>query len=192
MKIRAGDTVVVISGKDAGKTGQVLRVLPRKNRVVVSDVNIRTRHMKRTPQRAGEIVKYEASLDVSNVMILDPKTKKRARVGYKKTEKGKFRIAKQSGEAIKKGAVATKKATSDAKVVDKAEAKVTKSKEQKAESKDAKTTDKKSPFWKKMGFGAEEMAGEGADVDAGSHMKEDHSVPDQIERSSTRGSSRGS
>ena len=188
MKIKTGDNVVVISGKDKGKTGQVLRVLPTKNRVVVADVNIRTRHIKGNPQRPGEIVKYEASLDASNVMLVDGKTKKRTRVGYK-TEKGrKFRYAKQSGEEIKKTSVAAKK-TTDKAAADKAEEKVTKKKADKKEAANS-PEDKKSPFWKKMGFGAEEMS-DAAEVDTGSHMQEDHSVPDQIERSSSRSSGRG-
>lgn len=192
MKIRAGDQVVVITGKDKGKTGQVLKVLPNKNRVVVADVNIRTRHRKKTPQQAGEIIKYEATLHASNVMLIDPKTKKRTRVGYEKTPKGKFRVAKKSGEQIKKGVVATKKVEGDAKVADKAEEKVSKKKAETKKAPPANTTDgKKSPFWKKMGFGAEEM-GDNAEVDTGSHMSEDHSVPEQTERISNRGSSRGS
>lgn len=189
MKIKTGDTVVVISGKDKGKTGQVLRVLPTKNRVVVADINMRTRHIKGGPQRPGEIVKYEASLDASNVMLVDGKTKKRTRIGYKKTEKGKVRIAKRSGEEVKKGAVAGKKAT-DKSAADKAEAKVTKKTDAKQADEPKNAGDKKSPFWKKMGFGAEEM-GDNAEVDTGSHMQEDHSVPDQIERSSSRSSGRG-
>ena len=119
MKIRAGDSVVITTGKDKGKTGKVLRVLEAKNRVVVTDVAIRTRHVKGGPNRPGEIVKYEASIALSNVMIIDPKTKKRSRVGFKKNEKGhKIRIAKISGEEIKKGTVAAKKETA-AKLLDK-------------------------------------------------------------------------
>lgn len=188
MKIRAGDSVVVISGKDKGKTGQVLRVLSEKNRVVVADINMRTRHIKKGPQRPGEIVKYEASIDASNVMLVDSKTKKRTRAGFKLEKGKKIRIAKKSGEPIKKGTIAAKKGTDKA-AADKAEAKVSKKKEEKAEA--TPSTDKKGPFWRKMGFGAEEMGGDNAEVDTGSHMKEDHSVPDQIERSSSRSSGRG-
>lgn len=189
MKIKAGDSVVVISGKDKGKTGQVLRVLHSKNRLVVADVNMRTRHIKGGPQRPGEIVKYEASIHASNVMLVDGKTKKRTRVGYKVEKGKKVRIAKRSGEELKKTAVAAKK-TTDKAAADKAEAKVTKQKES-ADKNAAAVGDKKSPFWKKMGFGAEEMGADSAEVDAPSHMKEDHSVPDQIERSSSRSSGRG-
>lgn len=190
MKIRAGDTVVVISGKDKGKTGQVLRVLHEKNRVVVADVNIRTRHVRGGPQRPGEIVKYEAALSASNVMVIDPKTKKRSRIGYTiDSAKGKkMRVAKKSGEELKKSHVASKKTT-----VEKAEEKVKEDSGKKQEKKEKSTNVKKkdTPFWKKMGFGAEEMGSDMAEVETTSHMKEDHSVPDQIERSSNRGSGRG-
>ena len=192
MKIRTGDTVVVISGKDKGRTGQVLRVLHEKNRLVVADINMRTRHVKKTPNRAGEIIKYEAALHASNVMLVDPKTKKRTRIGAKVDEKGrKMRFAKRSGEEIKKAAVAAKKVTSE-KAADKAEAKVKSTKET-AEVKDAKAAKAaKAPFWKKMGFGAEEASLADADVATGTHMQEDHSVPEQVERTSNRGSGRGS
>lgn len=190
MKIKTGDTVVVISGKDKGKTGQVLRVLHAKNRVVVADVNMRTRHIKAGPQRPGEIVKYEAALNVSNVMLVDAKTKKRSRIGYKIEGGKKSRISKNSGEAIKKSAVAAKKVTDKA-AADKAEAKATTTKKNETVKQSQDAGSKKSPFWKKMGFGAEEMGVDNAEVDSPSHMKEDHSVPDQIERSSSRSSGRG-
>ena len=102
MKVRKGDNVIVISGKDKGRTGQVLRVLPRKGRVVVADINMRTRHMKARPNQAGEIIKYEASIDVSNVMPIDSKTKKRSRIGYATNNKGrKVRVTKKSGEELR-------------------------------------------------------------------------------------------
>jgi len=202
VKIRAGDSVVVITGKDKGKTGQVLRVLHAKNRLVVTDINIRTRHMKAGPNRPGEIVKYEASLDASNVMLVDPKTKKRSRIGFKLEKGKKTRIFKQSGDEIKKTTIAKKKG-SDAKVMEAAEKKSsskgtevsdgTEAKKKKTSAPSAPSeTSKKSPFWKKMGFGAEEMSAAGAEMDSVSHMKEDHSVPDQQERSTSRSSQRGS
>ena len=80
MKLHTGDTVLVISGKDRGKTGSIIRVMPEDNRVIVGGINIRTRHVKKTPQQAGRILKYEAALSASNVMILDPKTGKPARI----------------------------------------------------------------------------------------------------------------
>ena len=201
MKIRAGDNVVVITGKDKGKTGQVLRTLHTKNRLVVTDINMRTRHMKAGPNRPGEIIKYEASISASNVMLVDPKTKKRSRLGFKKNEKGKkTRIFKQSGDEVKKTAIAKKKEDKDSKALEAAEkktiekvgkvGKVGKDEKKTSQTSQTSPTSQKSPFWKKMGFGAEEMAGAG-EVEGSSHMKEDHSVPDQSSggsRSSQRGS----
>lgn len=104
MKIHMGDTVVVISGRDKGKIGRILRVLTGKRRVVVAGANLRTRHLKKTPQSPGRIVRYEASLHASNVMLVDPKTKKRTRVGYRSADRGgKERFAKASGEAVLSG-----------------------------------------------------------------------------------------
>ncbi|MDP6561761.1 MAG: hypothetical protein QF793_02440, partial [Candidatus Peribacteraceae bacterium] len=128
--------------------------------------------------------------------------KKRSRVGYKIEKGKKTRIARKSGEEVKKTSIAKKK---DAKALDKAtdkavekasektEAKKASAKKEKPASAPAKSTaGKKSPFWKKMGFGEEAAGAAGAEVDAGSHMSEDHSVPDQVERSSSRSSQRGS
>ena len=187
MKIKHGDQVVVITGKDKGKTGQVLRVLRNKNRVVVADINMRTRHMKAGPNRPGEIVKYEASINASNVMLIDAKTKKRSRVGYKIDEKGKkTRIAKQSGDAVKKGTVAAKK---DVKASTTKDAAKTTTKEAPSKEAPSKAGDSKSPFWKKMGFGADEMSV--ADGDSSSSTKDDHGgASDQT--SSVRSSQRGS
>ena len=100
MKIRNGDTVIVITGKDKGKTGTVLRILPDANRVVVADINMRTRHVKATAQSAGQKITYEASLDASNVMLVDPKTNKPTRVGYKIENGKKVRVAKKSGTVL--------------------------------------------------------------------------------------------
>lgn len=103
MKLHTGDTVVVISGKDKGKTGRILRVLIEKSRIVVAGINMRTRHMKKTQQSPGRKIRYEASLDVSNVMIVDPKTKKRSRIGLREEGGKKERFAKKSGEALLSG-----------------------------------------------------------------------------------------
>lgn len=103
MKLHAGDTIVVISGKDKGKTGRILRVLLGQGRVIVAGINMRTRHMKKTQQSPGRKIRYEASLDVSNVMILDPKTKKRSRIGFREEAGKKERFAKKSGEALLSG-----------------------------------------------------------------------------------------
>ena len=191
MKLHTGDTVLVITGKDKGKTGTVLRVLPDENRVIIGGVNIRTRHIKKTFQQAGRILKYEASLSASNVMILDPKTGKPARIGYKVDEKGKkTRISRISGEEVKalKPKKEVKKVT---KVTEAAEGtEVKKDSKDSKESKDqsVKTPVKKQPFWKKMGFGAQATA-EG-EVKEGSHMQQDHTIPSQQlhSRSAGRGS----
>lgn len=109
MKLRTGDTVVVISGKDKGKTGKVMRVLCTAHRLVVEGVNMRTRHQKKTRERPGQIVRYEASIHASNVMMVDPKTAKRTRVGMRQGEHGKQRVAKRSGTALGRGKVVEKK-----------------------------------------------------------------------------------
>ncbi len=111
MKIRTGDTVLIIAGKDKGKSGRVMRVLPTKNRVIVEGVNIRTKHIKRTPNQAGQKVQFEGALSLSNVQVVDPKTKKPTRIGYKVDPKTghKSRVAKKSGEVIKGAATATAK-----------------------------------------------------------------------------------
>ncbi|MBV8939194.1 MAG: 50S ribosomal protein L24 [Alphaproteobacteria bacterium] len=102
MKIKKGDEVQVLAGKDKGKRGKVLRALPREERVVVSGINMVTRHLK--PSRTkpeGGIDRSEASIHVSNVALIDPKQNKPTRVGYKTTEDGsKMRVAKLSQEVI--------------------------------------------------------------------------------------------
>jgi large subunit ribosomal protein L24 len=101
LKIKKGDKVVVITGRDKGKTGEVKKVLPAENRVVVDGVNIVKRHTAPSAGNAGGIVEKEASIHVSNVAYVDPKTDKPTRVGYKTLEDGrKVRFAKRSGEII--------------------------------------------------------------------------------------------
>ncbi len=101
MKIKAGDNVVVIAGKHKGKTGKVLRVNSKSERVVVEDVNKVSRHVRKTTNRAGQIVQFEAPIHASNVMLIDPKTKKRSRIGYTIDSKGtKQRIAKNSNSTL--------------------------------------------------------------------------------------------
>ena len=103
MKIKTGDKVIVISGRDKGKTGVVQKVYPKLNRVVVEGVNIRKKHMKPTQQNPeGSINEVYAPFSASNVMYYDAKTKKGTKLGYKIDEKGnKVRYAKKSGEVIK-------------------------------------------------------------------------------------------
>lgn len=106
MKIKVNDNVLVIAGKHKGKTGKVMRVFKKQNRITVEKINIRTRHIKKTATRPGQRVQYEAPLHASNVMVLCPKTNKPTRVGYKMLENGKkVRIAKRSGEQLDTGFV---------------------------------------------------------------------------------------
>lgn len=102
MKIRVGDHVVILSGKDKGKQGKVMRLVPSQSRVVIEDVNMRTKHIKKTHQSAGQKLTYEAPIHVSNVAIVDPKSKKPTRIGFKIDEKTgkKVRIARSSGEVL--------------------------------------------------------------------------------------------
>jgi large subunit ribosomal protein L24 len=98
-RIRKGDTVVVLTGRDKGKSGNVLRVMPREARVLVQGVNMVSRHTRPTSTQAGGIVRKEATIHVSNVALIDPDTKKPTRVGFKMLEDGrKVRVAKRSGE----------------------------------------------------------------------------------------------
>ena len=100
-KIKKGDRVVVLAGKDKGKTGDVLQVYPKESRVIVSGVNIVKRHTAPSQMNAGGIVEKEAPLHVSNVAHADPKDGKPTRVGFKVLEGDrKVRFAKRSGEVI--------------------------------------------------------------------------------------------
>lgn len=102
MHIKKGDKVIVITGKDKGKTGTVIEALPKRDRVVVEGVNIVKKHQKPTQMNPeGGIVEFEAAIHVSNVMLLDPKTNKPTRVGTKIEDGKKVRVAKKSGEIIK-------------------------------------------------------------------------------------------
>jgi large subunit ribosomal protein L24 len=101
-KVRKGDQVIVITGKDKGKTGTVVKVMPKENRVVVQGVNLMKRHTR--PSQAdpqGGIKEKEASIHISNVAQIDPKSDKPTRVGFKKDKDGKLvRVARKSGETI--------------------------------------------------------------------------------------------
>lgn len=100
-KIRKGDKVVAIAGKDKGKTGEVLRVLRREDRVLVQGLNTIKRHQRPTQASPGGIVEKEATIHISNVAHIDPKTDQPTRVGYRTVEADrKVRYAKRSGEVI--------------------------------------------------------------------------------------------
>lgn len=102
-KIRKGDTVVVLTGKDKGKQGEVIRALPKDNRVVVRGVSVVKKHQRPTAYSQGGIVEQEAAIDVSNVAHIDPKDGQPTRVGFKVLEDGrKVRFAKRSGEVLDK------------------------------------------------------------------------------------------
>ena len=100
LKIKKGDKVVVITGRDKGKTGEVLKVLREENRLIVQGVHMVKRHQRQTMQVQGGIIETEASIHVSNVAHIDPKTQKPTRIGYRMDGERKIRVARGSGEAI--------------------------------------------------------------------------------------------
>lgn len=101
MNIKTGDKVIVIAGSDKGKTGVVQKVLPELNKVVVENVNVRKKHNKPTQANPeGSIVEIYAPIHASNVMILDPKTKKGTRIGHKVVKGQKVRVTKASDTII--------------------------------------------------------------------------------------------
>ena len=102
MNLVKGDTVIVIAGRDKGKTGVIQKVIPESNRVVVENVNLRKKHKKPTQQNPdGGIVEIYAPIDASNVMLYDAKAKKAGRVGYAVNGDKKVRINKKTGKEIK-------------------------------------------------------------------------------------------
>ena len=103
MKIKKGDTVVVISGRDKGRRGEVLRVLPQEGRLIVQGVHVARRHTKPRMGDPGGIVDKELTIHVSNVAHIDPQSNKPTRVGYRLLDGGrKVRFARRSGEVIDK------------------------------------------------------------------------------------------
>ncbi len=101
LKVRKDDMVRVISGKDRGKTGRVLRVDPKAQRVFVEGVAVRKRHLRpRTMQEQGGVIESEGPVHVSNVMLIDPKSGEPTRVGIKREDGRRARVARRSGEEI--------------------------------------------------------------------------------------------
>ncbi|WP_421792063.1 50S ribosomal protein L24 [Hyphobacterium sp.] len=99
-KIKKGDKVVVLAGRDKGKTGEVVKSIPAENRVIVRGVNIVKRHQRPTQASAGGIETKEAPIHVSNVALADPKSGEATRVGFKMEGDRKVRVAKKSGEVL--------------------------------------------------------------------------------------------
>jgi len=101
MKIRKGDRVVVLTGKDKGRTGEVLRAIPKESRVVVQGVNLVKKHERASARSQGGIQEIEASVHVSNVALADPRDGRPTRAGYKIVDgERKLRFARRSGEMI--------------------------------------------------------------------------------------------
>ena len=100
-RIRKGDTVVVISGRDKGKSGEVLRVLPKESRAIVRGINMVRRHQRQTPRAEGGIISKEMPIHISNIAIAEPESGKPTRVGFRVDDAGaKVRYAKRTGGTI--------------------------------------------------------------------------------------------
>ena len=100
-KIKKGDKVVVLTGRDKGKTGEVIQVMPKEERALVRGVNLVKRHQRQTMNQEGGIIQKEAPIHLSNLALADPKDGKPTRVGFKVLDDGrKVRIAKRSGDLI--------------------------------------------------------------------------------------------
>ncbi|MFC6487419.1 50S ribosomal protein L24 [Nitratireductor sp. GCM10026969] len=100
-KIKKGDKVVVLAGRDKGRSGEVLKMMPKEEKALVRGVNIVRRHQKQSAQSEGGIITKEAPIHVSNLALADPKDGKPTRVGFRLKEDGKkLRVAKRSGELI--------------------------------------------------------------------------------------------
>ena len=100
MQIKKDDMVVVIAGKDKGKTGQVLRTIPKKNKVVVEGVNMQTKHARATRTSGSEIKHMEGPIDASNVMLVCPKCGKATRVAHQIVDGKKVRVCKKCGKVM--------------------------------------------------------------------------------------------
>ncbi len=101
LNIRKGDKVLVIAGRDKDSEGQVLEVFPKKQRVIVDQINIVKKHTKPTQDNPGGIIEMPASIHISNLMLIDPKTGEPTRVGRKRVEGKLVRYSKKSGEIIR-------------------------------------------------------------------------------------------
>ena len=100
-KIKKGDKVIVLTGRDKGRTGEVVQVLPKEERALVRGVNLVKRHQRQTANQEGGIISKEASIHLSNIAVADPKDGQPTRVGFKMLDDGrKVRFAKRSGDLI--------------------------------------------------------------------------------------------
>jgi large subunit ribosomal protein L24 len=99
-KIRKGDKVVVLAGKDKGRTGEVLRMMPKEDKAVVRGINMIRRHQRQSQTTEGGIISKEAPIHVSNIAIADPKDGKPTRIGFEVKDGKKVRVAKRSGVSI--------------------------------------------------------------------------------------------
>jgi large subunit ribosomal protein L24 len=100
MQIKKDDTVMVITGKDKGKKGKVLKALPKENKVIVEGINVQTKHQKQTRKLKSEIKHQEGPIDVSNVMFYDTKAKAPTKIGYKVDDGEKKRVSKKTGQIL--------------------------------------------------------------------------------------------
>jgi large subunit ribosomal protein L24 len=101
LKIKKGDSVVVLTGRDKGKRGEVIEVRPKENRAVVRGINVVRKHQRQTAKDEGGIISKEAAIQISNLALEDPKDGKPTRIGFRFLEDGKkVRFAKRSGEVI--------------------------------------------------------------------------------------------
>lgn len=101
MNFKTGDKVVVIAGKDRGKDGKITKILKDSNQIIIEGINVMKKHVKPNGQAAGSIIEMEAPINASNAMMIDPKTKKRTRIGHTIDKNGKkVRVAKKSNQVI--------------------------------------------------------------------------------------------
>ena len=103
IKLKKGDNVLVITGKDKGKTGSILSIIPKKNRAIVKGVNIVKKHQKPSKQSAGGIIEKELSIQLSNLAFISIKDGKKTKIGYKLEKNKKIRFEKKTGEIIQNG-----------------------------------------------------------------------------------------
>lgn len=102
LKVKKGDQVIVLSGVDKGKTGEIIKAMPSTGKVLVQGINLVKKHQKPSQDTPGGIITKEAAMDVSKVSLIDPKTGKASKVGYKEVDGKKVRFARKSGEVIDK------------------------------------------------------------------------------------------